>query len=156
MYLQVYTIFASVHEKTGVTRPTSIFLIGTIHSSQNYTIYSWADTIICNNWNYHFSMILHATVVHIMCIRCARTYQGILYNMASKCWMASLNFALVIKGCCLPIRKHSDGLPFCKGIFLWFVCIHARNHMSKYYGGLQPPEFPPPPTSYATQTISLK
>ncbi len=45
--------------------PTTKTLICTdIASSKSSTIYSWADTIICNNRNYHFSMILHVTVVH--------------------------------------------------------------------------------------------
>ncbi len=65
-------------------------------------------------------MILHATVVHVCACdtESASDYnivivsiREILYNMASKCWMASLNFALITKkGCCLPVRKHSDGL----------------------------------------------
>ncbi len=38
------------------------------HSSKSSTIYSCADTIICNNRNYHFSMILHVTVVHVIVV----------------------------------------------------------------------------------------
>ncbi len=41
---------------------------------------------------------------------CAHIYQDPV-QMASKCWMASLNFALITKmGCCLPVRMYSDGL----------------------------------------------
>ncbi len=62
---------------------------------------------ICNNWNYHFSMILYTChSCSCMCMwyreylwlqHCARIYQGNPVQMASKCWMALLDFALVTK-----------------------------------------------------------
>ncbi len=66
-------------------------------------------------------MILHATVVHVCACdtESTSTYDcnivlisiRILYKWHQKCWMASLNFALITKiGCCLPVRKYSDGL----------------------------------------------
>ncbi len=65
--------------------------------------------------------VVHATVVHAKVVYAKVVYvcacdtestydcnivltsiRGILYNMASKCWMASLNFALITEmGCCL-------------------------------------------------------
>ncbi len=183
MYVQVYTIYKFVHEETRCDEPHNKNFNLYRHSSKSSTIYSWADTIICNNRNYHFSMILHhscscqscschscschscschscscqscschscschscschscscrsyschscschscatvvhATVVYVCACDTESTYdyntvltstREILNNMASKCWMASLNFALITEmGCCLPVGKHSDGL----------------------------------------------
>ncbi len=64
MYVQVYTIYKFVHEETRCDEPHNKNFNLYRHSSKSSTIYSWADTIICNNRNYHFSMILHVTVVH--------------------------------------------------------------------------------------------
>ncbi len=63
-------------------------------------------------------MILHATVVHVCACdtESTSTYDCNIVlisirQMAPKCLMASLNFALITKmGCCLPVRKYSDGL----------------------------------------------
>ncbi len=62
--VQVYTIYKSVHEETRCDKPHNKNFNLYRHSSKSSTIYSWADTIICKNRNYHFSMILHVTVVH--------------------------------------------------------------------------------------------
>ena len=129
-------------------------------------------------------MILHATVVHVCACDTESTYdcnivlasiRGILYNMASNFWIASLNFALITEmGCCLPVGKHSDGSPtFVTNnakvvnlramiwygwalrasvffVFLWFAGVHARNHIFKLCQNIMPP------TSCSTQTVSLK
>ncbi len=68
MYVQVYTIYKFVHEETRCDEPHNKNFNLYRHSSKSSTIYSWADTIICNNRNYHFSMILHVTVVHVIVV----------------------------------------------------------------------------------------
>ncbi len=57
-----------------MTSPTTKTLI-----SKSSTIYSWADTIICNNRNYHFSMILHVTVVHATVVHVIVVHAKVVY-----------------------------------------------------------------------------
>ncbi len=85
MYVQVYTIYKFVHEETRCDEPHNKNFNLYRHSSKSSTIYSWADTIICNNRNYlktssiNFSMILHVTVVHVTVVHATVVHATVVH-----------------------------------------------------------------------------